>query len=68
MGGPVGAVSNSGDEHYKSYRNNTNEKWLHDKGLRKLNIGIGFMFASAAANGYDGSLMNGLLTISRCKL
>lgn len=56
-----------GPEGYKKYHNHTNEKWTQDPGLRKLNMGIGFMFASAAANGYDGSLMNGLLTIQQCK-
>lgn len=44
--------TNPGHAVYKRYKNNTNENWMHDAGLRKLNIGIGFMFASAAANGY----------------
>ncbi|TPX17550.1 uncharacterized protein E0L32_012143 [Thyridium curvatum] len=57
----------SGNEAYKSCRNNTNKNWFHDPGLRKLNMGIAFMFSSAAANGYDGSLMNGLLTIHQWK-
>ncbi|CCT74620.1 related to hexose transporter protein [Fusarium fujikuroi] len=57
--------TNPGNAVYKRYKNNTNENWMHDAGLRKLNIGIGFMFASAAANGFDGSLMNGLLTIKQ---
>lgn len=66
MGGPAGIVSESGDAVYKTLRNNVHPKWIHDRGLRKLNIGIGLMFASAAANGYDGSLMNGLLAIPQC--
>ncbi|KAF2496670.1 hexose transporter [Lophium mytilinum] len=66
MGGPGGIVSESGNSAYKSLRNNVNSKWIHDPGLRKLNIGVGMMFASAAANGFDGSLMNGLLAIPRC--
>lgn len=67
MGGPAGLVSHSGDSAYKSLRNNVNSNWIRDPGLRKLNVGIGLMFASAAANGFDGSLMNGLLAIPRCK-
>jgi len=67
MGGPAGIVSESGNSAYKSLRNTVNSKWIHDPGLRKLNIGIGMMFASAAANGFDGSLMNGLLAIPRFK-
>ncbi|UPL00851.1 hypothetical protein LCI18_011785 [Fusarium solani-melongenae] len=53
----------SGNEVYKAYRNNTDQKWIRDPGLRKLNMGLAFMFSSAAANGFDGSLMNGLLII-----
>ncbi|KAL7756158.1 hypothetical protein ACKLNR_013151 [Fusarium oxysporum f. sp. zingiberi] len=62
---PLNIHTNPGDAVYNRYKNNTNENWMHDAGLRKLNIGIGFMFASAAANGFDGSLMNGLLTIKQ---
>ncbi|KAK9312303.1 general substrate transporter [Lipomyces starkeyi] len=58
-----GVVTNSGSDEYKTLRNNTNERWVKDKGLRRLNIGIGLMFSSAAANGFDGSLMNGLLAL-----
>ena len=68
MGGPGGVVSHGGDAAYKTLKNNVNSKWIHDPGLRKLNFGLGLMFASAAANGYDGSLMNGLLAIPRCEL
>jgi hypothetical protein len=42
---------NAGDEVYKKYKNNTNEKWTRDPALRRLNMGIAFMFSSAAANG-----------------
>jgi sugar porter (SP) family MFS transporter len=67
MGGPGGVVAHGGDAAYKTLKNNVHSQWIHDPGLRKLNIGIGLMFASAAANGYDGSLMNGLLAIPKCK-
>ncbi|KAI4854600.1 general substrate transporter [Aureobasidium sp. EXF-8845] len=63
MGGPAGVVAASGSEVYKSLHNNVNPKWMKDPGLRKLNFGVATMFASAAANGYDGSLINGLLAI-----
>ncbi|KAH0129272.1 hypothetical protein KCU66_g4396, partial [Aureobasidium melanogenum] len=63
MGGPAGVVAASGSEVYKTLRNNVNAKWIQDPGLRKLNFGVATMFASAAANGYDGSLINGLLAI-----
>ncbi|KAF2661041.1 general substrate transporter [Lophiostoma macrostomum CBS 122681] len=65
MGGPGGVVAYGGDAAYKTLKNNVHPQWIHDPGLRKLNFGIGLMFASAAANGYDGSLMNGLLAIPR---
>jgi hypothetical protein len=41
--------------------------WLRDPGLRKLNLGIVFMFASSAGTGYNGSLINGLLVLPECK-
>ncbi|KAG9664430.1 general substrate transporter, partial [Aureobasidium melanogenum] len=63
MGGPAGVVAASGSEVYKTLRNNVNAEWIQDPGLRKLNFGVATMFASAAANGYDGSLINGLLAI-----
>jgi len=63
MGGPASCVAEGGTSAYKALRNNVNTKWIHDPGLRKLNIGIGFMFASAAANRIDSSLMNGLLAM-----
>ncbi|KAJ4301733.1 hypothetical protein N0V90_003826 [Kalmusia sp. IMI 367209] len=67
MGGPAGIVSQSGDAAYKSLKNNVNSKWINDPGLRRLNFGIALMFCSAAANGFDGSLMNGLLAIPQFK-
>lgn len=63
MGGPAGVVASSGNDVYKTLRNNINPVWTRDPGLRKLNFAILTMFASAAANGYDGSLINGLLAI-----
>ncbi|KAK5020650.1 hypothetical protein LTR60_000334 [Cryomyces antarcticus] len=63
MGGPAGVVAESGNAIYKTLNNNVNPKWMRDPGLRRLNFGILTMFASAAANGYDGSLINGLLAI-----
>lgn len=66
MGGPAGIVSDSGNATYKTLKNNTNPEWTKDAGLRRLNIGVALTFASAAANGYDGSLINGLLAINQC--
>ncbi|KAJ5095440.1 hypothetical protein NUU61_004796 [Penicillium alfredii] len=43
--------------------NNTNKTWVKDKGLRKLNLGIGLIFCSAATSGYNASLINGLLVL-----
>lgn len=63
MGGGAGIVASKGSEVYKTLSNNVNSSWTRDPGLRRLNIGIATMFASAAANGYDGSLINGLLAI-----
>jgi len=42
--------------------------WLRDKGLRRLNFGIGLMFATGASTGYIGSLTNGLLILPYCKI
>ncbi|KAJ5918807.1 hypothetical protein N7454_009951 [Penicillium verhagenii] len=47
----------------KSCRKEDNRSWLKDPGLRKLNLGIVFMFASSAGTGYNGSLINGLLVL-----
>lgn len=63
MGGPAGVVASKGDEVYNTLPNNVNPRWTRDPGLRRLNLAIVTMFASAAANGYDGSLINGLLAI-----
>ncbi|KAK9250763.1 general substrate transporter [Lipomyces tetrasporus] len=62
----VGVVTSSGGDGYKGLSNNTNDNWIKDKGLRRLNLGIALMYASAAANGFDGSLMNGLLALPEC--
>lgn len=59
-------VTTSGADAYNSLSNNTHEQWTKDAGLRRLNLGVGLMFTSAAANGYDGSLMNGLLALPLC--
>lgn len=55
-------------EALKVLPNNTHQNWLKDRGLRKLNTGIAFMFASSAGTGYNGSLINGLLVLPECKL
>lgn len=67
MGGGAGIVADAGSDVYKTLKNNVHPSWIRDPGLRKLNIGIATMFASAAANGYDGSLINGLLAIPICE-
>ncbi|KAF2716049.1 general substrate transporter [Polychaeton citri CBS 116435] len=63
MGGPGAVVASKGDEVYNTLSNNVDPKWMRDPGLRRLNLAILTMFASAAANGYDGSLINGLLAL-----
>lgn len=63
MGGPAGVVASKGNDVYKTLENNTKSSWIQDPGLRRLNFAIASMFASAAANGYDGSLINGLLAM-----
>lgn len=54
-------------EALKMLPNNTHKNWMKDRGLRKLNLGIAFMFASSAGTGYNGSLINGLLVLPECK-
>lgn len=63
-----GSSSAKGEEVYKSLANNCHARWYRDPGLRRLYIGIGLTFASATANGFDASLMNGLLAIPRFNL
>lgn len=63
-----GVVSHSGDNIYKSLENNCHQKWWKDPGLRVLVFATLSVFGSATANGYDGSLMNGLLTIPTFKV
>jgi MFS family permease len=65
VAGPTG--SSDGDEVYKNLSNNCHASWYRDPGLRRLNIGILLVFSSATANGFDGSLMNGLLAIPAFK-
>ncbi|CAG8338905.1 unnamed protein product [Penicillium salamii] len=43
--------------------NNTNSNWIKDKGLRKLNLGILFMYSTASSAGYIGNLVNSLLVL-----
>jgi hypothetical protein len=62
----TGVVTRSGKDEYSALPNNTNPQWVKDKGLRRLNLGVALMFTSAAANGFDGSLMNGLLALPLC--
>jgi MFS family permease len=62
VAGPA-AGSSKGDEFYNTLANNCHPQWWRDPGLRRLNIGVLLVFASATANGYDGSLINGLLPI-----
>lgn len=62
VAGPA-AGSSKGDEFYKTLENNCHSKWWRDPGLRKLNLGVLLVFASATANGFDASLVNGLLAI-----
>ncbi|KAJ5212079.1 uncharacterized protein N7498_003725 [Penicillium cinerascens] len=50
-------------EALKMLPNNTHKNWIKDRGLRKLNLGIAFMFTSSAGTGYNGSLINGLLVL-----
>lgn len=47
-------VTSSGGDAYNSLTNNTSDRWVKDRGLRCLNVGVALMFTSAAANGYDG--------------
>lgn len=55
-------------EALKVLPNNTHKRWFKDRGLRKLNLGIAFMFSSSAGTGYNGSLINGLMVLPECKL
>ncbi|KAJ5781577.1 uncharacterized protein N7518_010060 [Penicillium psychrosexuale] len=47
----------------KVLHNNTNSSWMKDPGLRKLNLGIGFMLSASATAGYCASMINGLLVL-----
>ncbi|KAJ5163532.1 uncharacterized protein N7500_005362 [Penicillium coprophilum] len=50
-------------EAFKLLPNNTNPNWIKDRGLRKLNLGIVFMFSTASSAGYIGNLVNSLLML-----
>ncbi|KAJ5505681.1 General substrate transporter [Penicillium expansum] len=47
----------------KVLQNNTNSSWMKDPGLRRLNLGIGFMLSASATAGYCASMINGLLVL-----
>jgi hypothetical protein len=49
-------------------QNNTNKNWIKDRGLRKLNLGIGFMLSASATSGYCASMINGLLVLPECTM
>jgi MFS family permease len=51
----------------KVLQNNTNSSWIRDPGLRKLNLGIGFMLSASATAGYCASMINGLLVLPECR-
>lgn len=61
-------IASKGDHVYRCLPNNCHAKWYKDPGLRRLYLGIGLTYASATANGFDASLMNGLLAIPRFNL
>ncbi|KAJ5398996.1 hypothetical protein N7465_009485 [Penicillium sp. CMV-2018d] len=50
-------------EAFRLLPNNTNPNWIKDRGLRKLNMGIVFMFSTASSAGYIGNLVNSLLVL-----
>ncbi|KAJ5155586.1 hypothetical protein N7492_008389 [Penicillium capsulatum] len=55
-------------EAWKVLPNNTHRNWIRDRGLRRLNLGIAFMFSSSAGTGYSASLMNGLLVLPQFRV
>lgn len=55
-------------EIFKLLPNNTNPNWIKDRGLRKLNLAIVFMFSSASSAGYTASLVNSLFVLPECKV
>lgn len=67
MGPPSSIALVGGQTAYNAFPNNVRSTWIKDPGLRRLNFGVGLMFCSAAANGFDGSLMNGLLALPQCQ-
>ncbi|KAJ5817491.1 hypothetical protein N7447_007499, partial [Penicillium robsamsonii] len=57
----MGPSDPSGD--LETLPNNTNRNWIKDKGLRKLNLGIFFMYFTCSSAGYIGTLVNSLLML-----
>lgn len=55
-------------EAFKFLPNNTNPNWIKDRGLRKLNMGIVFMFSTSCSAGYIGNLVNSLLVLPECNV
>lgn len=55
-------------EAFKLLPNNTNPNWIKDRGLRKLNLSLVFMFSTASSAGYIGNLVNSLLVLPECKI
>lgn len=55
-------------EAFRLLPNNTNPNWIKDRGLRKLNMGIVFMFSTASSAGYIGNLVNSLLVLPECNV
>lgn len=55
-------------EAFRLLPNNTNPNWIKDRGLRKLNMGIVFMFSTASSAGYIGNLVNSLLVLPQCNV
>ncbi|KAK4684017.1 hypothetical protein P7C73_g6192, partial [Tremellales sp. Uapishka_1] len=55
------ASTTVGNSPVSHLRNNAATWWVQDAGMRKLALAIAVGFAGSINNGYDGSLMNGLL-------
>ncbi|WVW85885.1 hypothetical protein I302_107923 [Kwoniella bestiolae CBS 10118] len=59
--------SKSGLGHLEGLRNNTNPKWWLDPALRKLHFMLMMIAFCQITNGYDGSLINNLQSLSTWK-
>ncbi|RSH83869.1 hypothetical protein EHS25_005484 [Saitozyma podzolica] len=57
-----GLSSASGGTQYHHLQNNCAKWWFQDAGMRRLALAIAVGFAGTINSGYDGSLMNGLLS------